>query len=245
MQTCVTVRTQAKDLDINGRTVWKRNETNVVIDPTKTALLLCDVWDNHWCRGAAERLDEMVPRMSEMVEEARAAGILIIHAPSGTMDRYADCIARKRMRDIPVAEPKQHEHDDPPLPIDASDQGSDTGEAETHRAWSSQHPGIRIDEKRDVISDDGKEIYSLLSTRGIGTMLIFGVHTNMCVLHRTFGIKQMVKWGIDTILIRDLTDTMYNPAMRPYVSHETGTDLVIGYIEKFWCPTVSSSDLLG
>ena len=76
-------------------------------------------------------------------------------------------------------------------------------------------------------------------------MLIFGVHTNMCVLHRTFGIKQMVKWGIDPILIRDLTDTMYNPAMRPYVSHETGTDLVIGYIEKFWCPSVSSSDLLG
>jgi hypothetical protein len=53
----------------------------------------------------------------------------------------------------------------------------------------------------------------------------------------------MVRWGIHPILIRDLTDPMYNPAMSPFVSHEAGTDLVIGYIEKFWCPTTLSSDL--
>ena len=46
-------------------------------------------------------------------------------------------------------------------------------------------------------------------------------------------------------LVRDLTDAMYNPAMRPYVSHRDGTRLVVEYIEKFWCPTVLSRDLLG
>jgi hypothetical protein len=74
-------------------------------------------------------------------------------------------------------------------------------------------------------------------------MLILGVHTNMCVLHRSFGIKQMVRWGVEPVLIRDLTDTMYNPAMPPYVSHDEGTRLTIEYIEKFWCPTVLSDDL--
>ena len=72
-----------------------------------------------------------------------------------------------------------------------------------------------------------------------------GVHTNMCVLHRTFAIKQMVRWGVDMALIRDLTDAMYNPAMAPYVSHAEGTRLVVEFIEKFWCASVQSGDMLG
>lgn len=71
-----------------------------------------------------------------------------------------------------------------------------------------------------------------------------GVHTNMCVLNRPFAIKQMARWGVDVMLVRDLTDTMYNPARPPYVSHEEGTRLVVEFIEKFWCPTIASADLL-
>jgi hypothetical protein len=54
----------------------------------------------------------------------------------------------------------------------------------------------------------------------------------------------MTRWGIDCILVRDLTDTMYNPAMPPYVPHDTGTDLVVEHIEKYWCPSVLSEELL-
>ncbi len=59
-----------------------------------------------------------------------------------------------------------------------------------------------------------------------------GVHTNMCVLNRSFGIKQMVRWRVPVALVRDLTDAMYNPARAPYVDHDAGTQLVIGYIER-------------
>jgi hypothetical protein len=31
--------------------------------------------------------------------------------------------------------------------------------------------------------------------------------------------------------------------MRPYVSHDEGTRLVIEFIEKFWCPTIESHQL--
>ncbi len=82
-----------------------------------------------------------------------------------------------------------------------------------------------------------------MQQQGITQVLILGVHTNMCVLRRSFAIKQMVRWGVDIALVRDLTDTMYNPAMRPYVAHDEGTALVIGYIERFWCPTTTSADL--
>ena len=54
----------------------------------------------------------------------------------------------------------------------------------------------------------------------------------------------MVRWGMNTVLVRDLTDTMYNPARPPYVAHAEGTRLVVEFIEKFWCPTVSSEDLV-
>jgi type 1 glutamine amidotransferase len=46
-------------------------------------------------------------------------------------------------------------------------------------------------------------------------------------------------------LVRDLTDTMYNPRRRPFVDHFRGTDLVVEHVEKYWCPTVTSAAILG
>jgi hypothetical protein len=66
----------------------------------------------------------------------------------------------------------------------------------------------------------------------------------MCVLARSFAIRQMTRWGVRCTLVRDLTDTMYNPRMAPFVPHEQGTELVIQHIERYWCPTVLSQDLL-
>jgi hypothetical protein len=144
-----------------------------------------------------------------------------------------------------VEPPPDLPHEDPPLPVDAGDQGADTGETSWHVAWTRQHPGIRIDEERDAISDNGREVHAFLAGQGIDRLLIMGVHANMCVLNRSFAVKQMVRWGMRVALIGDLTDAMYNPARPPYVSHAEGTRLVVEYIEKFWCPTVESGQLLG
>ncbi len=79
---------------------------------------------------------------------------------------------------------------------------------------------------------------------GIKNILIMGVHTNMCVLNRTFAIKQMTRWGIPCILVRDLTDAMYDPNDSPKATHQAGTELVIQHIEKYWAPTILAKDLL-
>ncbi|MEM2884944.1 MAG: isochorismatase family protein [Thermoproteota archaeon] len=223
---------------------WQTYRTSKVLPTSETAILICDMWDKHWSRGASERVDSMAPRVNEVIERARKNGVQIIHAPSETMDFYAGTPARKRMIDVArVPPPAPLAHDDPPLPIDDSDGGSDTGEKPWYKAWSRQHPAIEIDQEKDGISDDGLEIYSFMKKKGIKNVIIMGVHANMCVLNRPFGIKQMVKWGVNVALARDLTDAMYNPAMRPYVSHEEGTKLVVEYIEKFWCPTIVSKEL--
>jgi nicotinamidase-related amidase len=241
----LTLRTQVIGQDDSGHACWRVIEAPKEVSASKTVLLLCDVWNDHWCRGAAERVDVMVPRMDEVVKIARDRGVQIIHAPSDTMGFYAGTPARQRMIDVPYVEPPTpEEHPEPSLPIDDSDGGSDTGEKPWHKAWSRQHPVIEIDHERDGISDSGQEIYNFLRQKGIPNLILMGVHTNMCVLNRSFAIKRMVRWGVDVALARDLTDAMYNPAMPPYVSHEEGTRLVIEYIEKFWCPTIESRDLV-
>ena len=58
----------------------------------------------------------------------------------------------------------------------------------------------------------------------------------MCVLGRPFGIRQMTDLGKNVALMRDMTDTMYNPEKRPMVDHFAGTDLVVEHVETLLVP---------
>ncbi len=218
-------------------------QTERVLPTSGTAILICDMWDKHWCRGATERVGAMAPRMNRLIESARAAGIQIIHAPSDTMEFYKNSEHASRILSVaPAKLPEPLQIEDAPLPIDDSDEGCDTGE-KPFKAWTRQHPGLTIT-GADAISDRGPFVLHLLQQKGIDNLVVMGVHTNMCILNRSFAIKQMTKWGIKCVLVRDLTDAMYNPKMRPFVSHKEGTDLVIRHIERYWCPTVTSAELL-
>ena len=69
--------------------------------------------------------------------------------------------------------------------------------------------------------------------RGIKTLLYCGVATNMCVMARGSAIVAAKSKGLETLLLRDLTDTMYNPELPPYLeTHEAGTELFISFLEK-------------
>ena len=70
----------------------------------------------------------------------------------------------------------------------------------------------------DGISDSGEEIYSYFCHRKIHNVVMMGVHTNMCVLGRPFGIRQQVRLGMNVVLARELADAMYDPRQRPWVT---------------------------
>jgi hypothetical protein len=53
----------------------------------------------------------------------------------------------------------------------------------------------------------------------------------------------MTHLGFQVVLVRDLTDAMYDPRTRPFVSHTRGTELVIEHIESRWCPSIMRADL--
>ncbi len=214
------------------------------IDPSHTAIIITDMWDRHWCRGANQRVAAIAVRMEPVIEQARRAGILVIHAPSDTMSFYENAPGRLIAENAPQAAPPSEEKIlDGPLPIDDRDGGCDTPGDHEHRVWTRESPLLHI-APGDVISDKGAEIYNVLNARHIHTILYMGVHANMCILNRTFGIRQMTRWGMRCILVRDLTDAMYNPASPPYVSHAQGVELVIEFIERYWAPTTTSTELL-
>ena len=219
----------------------------------ETAVIVCDMWDAHWCKSATRRCGELAPRIDAFVKAARAQGALIVHAPSDVMKFYDGSPGRRLAQSAPkvkTEKPIQGCRLDPtregPLPVDDSDGGCDDEPRCPGKPypWTRQIATIAI-EPGDAISDKGDEVYALFVQRGIRNVFMTGVHTNMCVVGRSFAIRQMVQLGMNVVLVRDLTDSMYNPRMKPYVAHEKGTELLIEHIEKYWCPSVPSSDLLG
>lgn len=236
-----------------GRTnEWRAEERTIQWDARHSAIVICDMWDKHWCPDATARVGEMAPRMNEVVKAARAKGVFIIHCPSDTLKFYQDHPGRKLAQAAPIVETRValkgwcalNAEKEPPLPIDDTDEGCDgCPDCKPRRAWSRQHPAIEIVDGDGIT--DSAEAYYLMRQRGITNVLVMGVHANMCVLGRPFSIRQMVAQGQNVLLMRDLTDAMYNHRSRPWVSHFRGTELVVEHIEQYWCPSITSADFLG
>ena len=230
-------------------------KTNVTIHPRGTAIIVCDMWDQHWCKGASERVAEIAPQMNEVLTAARAKGIFIIHAPSETMEFYKDTPQRKRALEAPAAKApaeigrwrRLDKEKEPPLPIDDSDGGCDDlpkCKGGPPYPWKRQIATLTI-APEDAVSDSGQEVYNLLQQHSRSNVIVMGVHANMCVLGRSFAIRQMVANGKNVLLMRDMTDTMYCSRMRPFTNHFRGTDLVVDHIERYWCPSITSTAFTG
>ncbi len=229
-------------------------------EPHRTAIVVIDMWDDHWCRSASARVAELAPAIDAALHAARQRGIFIVHAPSSVTAFYDDTPQRRLALEAPEAElpiplppdrrwgtgwcwpdPEREPH----LPIDDTDMGCDCENPCTiHAAWTRQIQAIRMEEG-DALTDDGQELYNLLQQRDIRQVLVMGVHLNMCVLGRPTGIRQLLAFGRDVVLVRDLTDTMYNPRSNPRVSHFDGTRLVVEHVERHCCPSVLSTSLTG
>lgn len=228
----------------DGR-VWEEQLETVTIPTSEVAIVICDMWDRHWSAGAARRVDQLAPRLNAWCSPLRRQGVTVIHAPSDTMDAYRDHPARLRATEYEVAATRPP-IPLPPPPFELVDGGSDTDDelpANTG-VWTREHSAIEIDPDVDLVSDDGAEIAGYLEAEGRRTVLMTGVHTNLCVLGRSFGLAALVGGGLSPVLVSDLTDAMYDPRRPPYVSHEEGTGLVVRYVEAFVAPTVRTDEVL-
>jgi nicotinamidase-related amidase len=270
--TIATTATPESSLSLSLRTRGEDGKPKLVPEswPTnETAIIVCDMWDLHHCHNAVIRETEMAPRMNDVLENARSQGVFIIHAPSNCMKAYEGHPARDRAKSAPQAAslpdkigewckqlPSEQQVK---YPLDQTDGGEDDDPADHAKwveqlaakglnpraPWSRQTDVLQIVADKDAISDSGVEIWNLLQERGIQNVILMGVHLNMCVAGRPFGLRQMAKNGKHVVLMRDLTDTMYNPASWPHVDHLRGTELFVEHVEKYICPTITSDQFIG
>ena len=235
--------TDGQFLLVNRTENWKAEETAIVI---------CDMWDRHWCPSATANVMELAPAMDRMLDSARAKGITVIHAPSSCMDYYKDYPQRRRMerfksrrkKEIVYSDEKLPSEKDAKWPVELYCEGCMTPGATPYEAWTKETDLLTICEE-DLISDSGNEIEAYLRRKGIKNVILCGVHTNMCIVNRSFGLRSMKKKGFNVALMRDMTDLMYDPATWPYTTHFGGLRLMVEYIEKYICPTIVSSDITG
>ncbi len=245
-----TLRLKSRRREARGEQVVEIGET-IDWDVASTAIVICDMWADHPCHQAAIRVDAMAPEMNRVVSAARGLGVTVVHAPSSGIKFYEKTPFRNRILQAPSTKPpvpiaswcKLDPKTEAPLPIDDSDGACDDPVVKPKPGFDRhQHPAIKIT-GFDGISDNGQEVYNFFVQLGIRNVVLMGVHTNMCVLGRSFGIRQMVRLGLNVVLARDLTDAMYDPRDRPYVSHTRGTELVVEHIERYWCSSILAGDL--
>ena len=163
-------------------------------------------------------------------------GVLIIHAPSSCMDAYKDHPARKRAQAAPKAaktcprtsasgaarsRPRRRATTRSTRPTAArtTTRPSTPSGTPSSRRWAATRrpPGRRRtpcsrSTTRTPSATRASRSGTCSSSAGINNVILLGVHTNMCVLGRPFGLRQMAKNGKNVVLMRDMTDTMYNPA---------------------------------
>jgi len=247
----LALRARARSEELPGRN--RVSERVLHWEVAQTAIIICDMWDTHTCNLSAQRVAAMAPRMNQVISASRSLGVMIIHAPSDTMKYYEGTPQRLRMQRAPVASSSipiltrcpRDSAEERNFPIDDTAGGCDDPILKDWTGpypWTREHPALDV-VGFDGVSDNGQEIYNFCKQEGITNVALMGVHTNICILNRSFGIRQMTQLGYQVVLVRDLTDAMYDPRTRPFVSHTRGTELVIEHIESRWCPSIMSDDL--
>lgn len=240
--------------------VRRRNESyeSIILerewDPSLAAVVICDMWDRHNCVSATRRVAEMAPRIDTVASQLRAQGALIVHAPGGCAEFYKGTPARTRAVSSRWVES--------PAPIDWNswncDHYTELPRTLTDPApcscdprgpccpagppypWTRQIAQIEI-AAGDAVIGSGQELFNLLEERRTVDVIVMGVHTNVCILGREYGIRQIVFMGKKPLLCRDLTDSFHRDSR----GHFWGTQKTLAHIERFWCPSVRSDQLVG
>ena len=235
----------------------------LTIDACRVGVIISDMWDVHWCKGASERTAALAEPMERLLQALRGSGAVIAHCPSRVASSfYANTSARKNTLAYPNDKPEEmpdirrHLERIPPVAslIDPHrrqcDCRPDKCEDLHPRPWTRQIDTLSICDN-DFMCDDsvgGEDEFRILnafSALQITHVLIMGVHTNLCVIHRNFGVRRLLLSGFTPIFVRDMTDCMVPREEKPYHDHFTALSDVIDYIEEYLCASIGSSQITG
>lgn len=239
-------------LRIRTRTkIFKNNDKLEVfyndkyINGNKIAILLIGMWNTHKCNVATNKLNEISIKSNKLTKLIRNIGGKVIHGSSTLVNLPEYKQMRNNIVNIPNAKLIDNGMINiPPVPIDDSDSGICELNNNFDRKKVVMNPYIDIDYNNDVISGHNKEILNYLHYHKIELLLVCGTHTNMCVLDRIYGIKNIIRYGFPVVLVRDLVDALHNPKLPPYTTRDETNELMAEWIEQHICPSVHSDDII-
>ena len=191
-----------------------RRHVQMELPVEQTALVLVDLWDNHFIESWLERADRITREaVVPVLERARQTGLTIVHAPSP-----------------PVAQ-----SDWPPAPFRRRQ-----GAYASFRGPRAQPPGIppigalgmspHIDvQDGEHVVATGDQLHDLLRANRLLHLVYVGFATNWCILNRDYGMRAMAQRGYNMILLRDATMGVEFPDT---LAAEMATEMAIREVEQ-------------
>lgn len=237
--------------DADGRTKKER----AVLNPLRTAVVVIDLWDYHWCRTWSGRAGTLAQRILVALRHARQLGMTVIYAPTNFVAAYSGHPQRERIAAIPEhrapspydlsappydTEFRLYRADIPELPKWPGDMCGAKYGCTPNYGGNAMLPWLEI-EPEDLICGDGQELYNFCAEKGVENLIYVGGATNMCLVAKPEGIINMATTGLNCYLASDLTEA-YSAGLDSE-EHDRHTQEAIAYIERWLCPSLKFAEL--
>lgn len=179
------------------------------------AMICLDVWNEHYCSDVEQRMDDIARRrIAPLLASCREHGLQVIHVPgppivqkSPNWLRMIDESARPQPEypDSPQWPPAEFRARKGAFAQYARPVESYVGPAAVHRDTRRDfHPMVRPAGDEPVILS-GEELHRYCARRGILHLFYVGFLVNVCMISRTYSLKNMMDRGYHGILLRDCT----------------------------------------
>ncbi len=213
------------------------------LDPRRTGVVVVDPWNFHWCKTATMRVDALIPRINGSLQACRELGMTVMLCPSDVVDNYVGWPQREIVLAMPLRpEPALHALDCP-SPPDGGGCACGHDRCVVNYGWDGMHPDLIIGAD-DLIPDTLQEVWTICQDRQLTHLIYVGVHTQVCLLGKPMGLRNLKSAGMQCILARDLTDAHpgYDPARG--FTPDAHTAEVVAHFERYLAPTIMMSDEL-
>jgi hypothetical protein len=211
------------------------------VDPRKVGVVVVDVWNHHWCKTATMRVDALVPRINHALDGARSLGVTVMLCPSDVVDNYVGWPQREivlAMRKQPVPPLIKIECPSPP---DGGGCACGRERCTVNYGWDAMHPSLGIGQD-DLMPDTLEEVWTICKDRELTHLIYVGVHTQVCLLGKSMGLRNLKAADMHCILARDMTDAHpgYDPEKN--FTPDSHTADVVRHFERHLAPTVHLSE---
>jgi hypothetical protein len=207
------------------------------VDACRVGVVVVDPWNFHWCKTATQRVDALIPRMNLALEAARELGMSVMLCPSDVVDNYAGWPQRERVIAMPLRPTPALATIDCPEPPNGGGCACGRERCKVNYGWDGMHPDLRIGPD-DLMPDTLDEVWTICQDRGLTHLIYMGVHTQVCLLGKPMGLRNLKAAGLHCILARDLTDAHpgYDPAIG--FTPDGHTAEVVAHFERHLAPTI-------